>query len=199
MKTIQLETERLILRQWKKDDFKAFETLNADPIVMEYFPSVLSTEESNALAQKYQDSIERNGWGFWAVEEKSSGAFMGCLGLDTTSSDLPFTPCVEIGWRLLKEYWGKGYATEAGKEVLHFAFEELKLDKVVSFTATINHRSESVMNRLGMQNKDANFEHLALAVGHRLREHVLYGIRRENFHKLGHILNMENTTRDLML
>jgi len=179
MKTIQLETERLILRQWKKEDFNTFETLNADPIVMEYFPSLLSAKESNTLAQKYQDSIECNAWGLWAVEEKSSGAFIGCLGLDTTSSDLPFTTCVEIGWRLLKEYWGKGYATEAGKKVLHFAFEELKLDEVVSFTATINHRSESVMKRLGMKNKDANFEHSALPVGHRLREHSLYAIRKK--------------------
>jgi len=179
MKTIQLKTERLILRQWKKEDFNAFETLNSDHVVMEYFPSVLSTAESNTLAQKYQDSIERKGWGLWAVEEKSSGAFIGCLGLDTTSSDLPFTPCVEIGWRLLKEYWRKGYATEAGNEVLKFAFEELKLDEVISFTATINHRSESVMKRLGMKNKDANFEHSALPEGHRLREHVLYGIRRK--------------------
>ena len=179
MKTVQLETKRLILRQWKKDDFKAFEKLNADPIVMEYFPSILSAKESNALAQKMQDLIEHNGWGFWAVEEKFSGAFIGCLGLHEPTDDLPFTPCVEIGWRLLKEYWGKGYATEAGKEVVGFAFEVLKLDEIVSFTATINHRSESVMKRLGMKKKDANFEHLALPKGHRLREHSLYAIRRK--------------------
>ncbi len=183
MKTIQLETERLILRQWKKEDFKVFEKLNSDFVVMEYFPSVLSVKESNTLAQKYQDLIESRGWGLWAIEEKSSGDFIGCLGLHETGSDLPFDPCIEIGWRLLKEYWGKGYATEAGNEVLKFAFEELKLDEVVSFTASINHRSESVMKRLGMKNKDANFEHLALPKGHWLREHVLYGIKRENFLK----------------
>lgn len=181
MKIVQLETKRLILRQWKEDDFKAFEQLNFDPIVMEYFPSVLSREESNALAKRFQDLIMSRSWGFWAVEEKCRGNFIGYVGLHTPASNLPFKPCIEIGWRLLKEYWGKGYATEAGKEVLRFAFEELKLDEVVSFTATINHRSESVMKRLGMKNRDANFQHSALPVGHRLREHVLYKIRREDF------------------
>jgi ribosomal-protein-alanine N-acetyltransferase len=180
---MELETKKLILRQWKKEDFKAFQKLNSDSIVMEYFPSVLNRQESDKLAQEIHDLIESKGWGTWAVEEKESGDFIGYVGLHETSCDLPFEPCIEISWRLLKEYWGKGYATEAGKKVLHFAFEELKLKNVVSFTALVNHRSEATMKRLGMKNLNENFEHPSLPVGHRLSEHVLYQISREDFIK----------------
>jgi ribosomal-protein-alanine N-acetyltransferase len=112
------------------------------------------------------------------VEEKETGLFVGALGLHEPTDQLPFLPCVEIGWRLSHEHWGKGYATEAGKEVLRFAFEVLKLEEVVSFTALINKRSRSVMERLGMKNSYKNFEHTALPVGHKLREHVLYTIQQ---------------------
>lgn len=178
---IKLKTERLILRQWQKEDFIVFQKLTSDSEVMHYFPSLLTEEESDALAQRFHDLIAHRGWGFWAIEEKVSGRFIGYVGLHEPASDLPFKPCVEIGWRLLKEHWGKGYASEAGKEALRFAFEELKLDEVVSFTAVINHRSEALMRRLGMRNKSENFEHSALPKGHRLREHVLYGIKREDY------------------
>jgi len=179
-----LETKRLILRQWKTKDFKAFQKLNSDAAVMEYFPSPLSKEESDVLAQEIYESIESKGWGAWAVEEKESGNFIGYVGLHETASNLLFEPCVEIAWRLLKEYWGKGYASEAGDEVLRFAFKELKLNEVVSFTATVNHRSEAVMKRLGMKKSEMNFEHPALPVGNRLREHVLYQVSREDYENL---------------
>jgi ribosomal-protein-alanine N-acetyltransferase len=183
MNEVKLETERLILRQWKREDFLVFQQLNSDPIVMEYFPSVLSKVESNVLAQKIYDLIESKGWGLWAVEEKKSGDFIGCVGLYEPSLDLPFSPCVEISWRLLKKYWGKGYATEAAKKALVYAFEELNLDEVVSFTAHINHRSEAVMQRLSMKKLDKTFEHPALPMSHRLRKHLLYTISKEEFLK----------------
>jgi len=179
-----LETKRLILRQWERKDFKPFQKLNSDSMVMEYFPSLLSKEESDALAQKIYESIENKGWGAWAVEEKESGSFIGYVGLHETASNLPFEPCVEITWRLSKEYWGKGYAFEAGDEALQFAFKELKLNEVVSFTATVNQRSEAVMKRLGMKKSEMNFEHPALSIGHRLREHVLYQVSREDYKNL---------------
>jgi ribosomal-protein-alanine N-acetyltransferase len=178
---VELETKRLKLREWRDADFVAFQKLTSDPVVMEYFPSLLTPKESNALAKRFQNLIASRGWGFWAVEEKSSGKFIGYVGLHKPASPLPFKPCVEIGWRLLKEYWGKGYATEAGTEALRFAFEELKLDEVVSFTAVINTRSEAVMKRLGMRNSHKNFKHPSVPMAHRLREHLLYRLTKEGF------------------
>ncbi|NOX91724.1 MAG: GNAT family N-acetyltransferase [Gammaproteobacteria bacterium] len=115
-------------------------------------------------------------WGFWAVETKSENEFIGFVGLHKPTYDLPVTPCVEIGWRVCNKYWGKGYATEAAQESLRFAFEELKLSEVYSFTSVSNTRSWSVMERLKMENTKNNFEHPIIPEGHPLREHVLYKI-----------------------
>jgi len=175
-RTNGLESSRLILREWKKEDYEPFAKLSADTKVMEYFPNILSKKESDDLADKLQRHISQKGWGIWVVEEKLSGNFIGFMGLHNIEDDLPFMPCVEIAWRLSYEYWGKGYATEAAKEVLRFAFEELELDEVVSFTAVINKRSEALMQRIGMKNTGKNFEHPAVVEGDRLREHVLYAI-----------------------
>ena len=177
----ELQTKRLILRQWKSEDYEAFSKLNADPKVMEYFPSILTKVQSDVMASTLKALISQNGWGFWVLEERKTGFFVGTLGLHEPSDNLPFLPCVEIGWRLAHEHWGKGYATEAGLEVLRFAFEVLELEEVVSFTAVVNKRSSALMERLGMKNAYANFEHSALPVGHRLCEHVLYKIKPITF------------------
>jgi len=179
---IELETKRLKLRQWKDQDYLPFAKLNADPNVMEFFPSVLTNIESDELANEMKTLIAEKGWGFWAVEEKSTGLFVGTLGLHEPKDLLPFTPCVEIGWRFLHEYWGKGYATEAGEEVLKFAFNVLELDEVVSFTTVKNKRSYVLMERLGMKNSNENFEHEALSKGYRLREHCLYRLNKNDFY-----------------
>ena len=179
---IELETKRLKLRQWKDQDYLPFAKLNADPNVMEFFPSVLTNIESDALANEMKTLIAEKGWGFWAVEEKSTGLFVGTLGLHEPTHLLPFTPCVEIGWRFLHEYWGKGYATEAGEEVLKFAFDVLELAEVVSFTTVKNKRSYVLMERLGMKNSNENFEHEALPKGHKLREHLLYKLNKNDFY-----------------
>ncbi len=136
------------------------------------------------LHKKIQYQIDKNGWGLWAVEEKLSGRFVGFVGLNQPKTELPFTPCIEVVWRLAKAYWGKGYATEAGRKSLEYAFRDLSLDEVVSFTAVINKRSEAVMQRLGMINSHKNFDHPQVSSNSPLSEHLLYKIALEPWRKL---------------
>jgi len=171
--TIELETDRLRLRQWRQTDFGPFAEMNADAKVMEYFPAVLPRAESDALAQRCHALIAKQGWGLWATELKATGEFVGFIGLHTTSAELPFPSCVEVGWRLAVRFWGNGYATEGGRAALHVAFRCLGQNEVVSFTAVGNARSRAVMERLGMR-EAALFDHPRLPEGHRLRPHCLY-------------------------
>jgi len=178
---IELKTERLLLRQWRKSDFVDFALLNADPVVMEFFPNVLSEDESNTLANKIESLIAERGWGFWAVEHISNKVFIGFVGLHEPHYELPFNPCVEIGWRLARQYWGKGYATEAGKAALEFAFNHLKLNEVYSFAVVDNMKSIAVMERLKLKNTLSNFEHPMIPENSPLREHVLYKIDKASW------------------
>ncbi|WP_163834311.1 GNAT family N-acetyltransferase [Spartinivicinus ruber] len=175
---VTLKTERLILRQWQLADYRPFAAINADPVVMEYYPSCLPTTESDALADKLMSLIAKRGWGFWAVELISTKQFIGFVGLHQPEAELPFTPCVEIGWRLAKAHWGYGYATEAAQTALQFAFDKLGLNEVVSFTSCLNERSQAVMQRLGMANTEQDFEHPSVPIESPLREHVLYKITK---------------------
>ena len=177
----ELETERLILRQWKDSDYPLFAEMSSDPVVMEFYPSTLSREESDAMANKIKGLIADQSWGFWAVERKKDQEFIGFVGLHKPTYELPVTECVEVGWRLRKEYWGKGYATEAAKEALRFGFETLKLKEIYSFASVLNKRSWAVMERLNMSNTGNNFEHPSIPKGHSLREHVLYKITNEQW------------------
>lgn len=181
VEVIELETDRLRLRQWKKNDRPLFAKINADPVVMEYFPNTLCEFESNKMAERIQSLISDRGWGFWAVEEKNQETFIGLVGLHAPLLELPFSPCVEIGWRLAKVYWGKGYATEAAKAALKVAFEDLNLSTVYSFTSVGNVRSKAVMKRLSMIDALENFEHPGIPLGHQLREHVLYKLTKERW------------------
>lgn len=180
-----IETERLYLRQWQASDFAIFAEMNADPEVMKYFPKLLSATMSDIIANKCQQLIKDNGWGFWAVSLKDgsekSHVFIGFVGLNQTHADLHFAPCVEIAWRLRKGFWGQGYATEAARASLDFAFSELALDKIVAFTAVINQRSQLIMERIGMTDTQDNFYHPALDANHPLAEHVLYKITRQQW------------------
>jgi RimJ/RimL family protein N-acetyltransferase len=178
---IEFETERLRLRQWIESDREPFARLNADPRVMEFFPSILDRAASDAGIDRAQAKIAERGWGFWAVESKQNRQFIGFVGLEIPTADLPFSPCVEIGWRLAFEYWGKGYATEAAKAVLKVGFDRLELPEIVSFTTIDNHRSSAVMERLGMTRDAETFEHPSLPAGHPLREHCLYRLSREKW------------------
>jgi len=174
--TLDLQTPRLHLRNWRQQDWPEFARLNADPEVMEYYPTTLSTDESNELADKISTKLTDQGWGFWAVELKITSQFIGFVGLNQPIYDLPVSPCTEIGWRLAKPFWGMGYATEAGRIALDYGFTILALTEIYSFASTSNLRSISVMKRLNMTDTRQNFEHPIIPPNHPLREHVLYKI-----------------------
>lgn len=170
----ELRTARLLLRQWRPSDLAPFATLNADTEVMRYFPATLSREASDDIAYRCKHLIEQRGWGFWAAEELATGTFIGFIGLHTPAAELPFSPCVEVGWRLLKSHWGRGLATEGAEASLSYAFQKLNLAEVVSFTSIHNLKSEAVMQRLGMKRDKATFAHPSVPREHRLSEHCLY-------------------------
>jgi RimJ/RimL family protein N-acetyltransferase len=171
----ELRTPRVLLRRWVSTDRPAFAALNADTRVMEHFASVLTRLESDAFADRIEQHFERHGFGFWAVEIPGIVPFAGFVGLAVPKFEAHFMPCVEIGWRLSPDYWGWGYATEAAREVLSFAFDELLLDEVVSFTVPKNQRSRRVMERIGMVHNPADdFEHPNQPEP--WRHHVLYRI-----------------------
>ncbi|MFW0929145.1 GNAT family N-acetyltransferase [Providencia sp. VP23HZSY-1] len=177
MKIIELETPRLLLRMWQEKDKLPFTLMNSHPEVMRYFPSVLSEQQSTEMLATIIDKFsQQGGWGLWAVELKSTNEFIGFIGLNTPAKTLPFSPCIEIGWRLLPEFWHQGLATEGAKAVIQLAFEQLQITELVAFTAVPNTPSELVMKRLGMIKQPNNFYHPALPDGHWLQEHVLYRI-----------------------
>lgn len=177
---IELETERLCLRQWQATDFKPFAELNADAKVMAYFPNRLTRAESDAMAMRCQALIAERGWGFWAVELKATHDFIGFVGLHIPSANLPFSPCVEIGWRLAVRYWRQGYATEAAQAALTVGFERLNLPEIVAFAALHNTRSRAVMQRLGMIEQPTTFLHPDLNPTHALAEHCWFKLSNPN-------------------
>ena len=176
-----MKTERLLLRQWRNEDMPGFAELNADREVMQFYPELLSLQESNAAAEKFKSLIAANGWGFWAVESTPERSFIGLVGLHKPTYKLPFGPCVEIGWRLARAYWGKGYATEAAGVCLDFAFDQLNLSEVYAFTSVQNFKSRAVMERLDMVNIEANFDHPIMPHNSPLREHVVYEIKKHQW------------------
>ena len=181
MKSIRLETDRLYLRQWEETDFELFAEMNSDRDIMEYFPKLFSVEKSDAMALRFQALIEEKGWGFWAASLKDNNMFIGFVGLHEPQYDCPCNPCVEIGWRLRKEFWGYGYATEAANASLKFAFEELKLKEVVAITSCINRRSQLVMERLNMKDTGENWSHPQIETTSPLSEHVIYKLTQEEW------------------
>lgn len=173
-----LATERLILRPWQEADKLPFAALNADPAVMEFMPSRLTREQSDALIGRFADAFDADGVTFYALEERATGDLVGAAGLFHVRQ-LPFAPAVEIGWRLRRQSWGKGYATEAARAALAHGFGPLGFDEIVAFTAAPNLRSQRVMDRIGMvRDPDGDFDHPALPEGHALRRHVLFRLRR---------------------
>ncbi len=168
-----LMARQIVLRQWKESDLEPFAAMNADPEVMRFFPKPLALEESALSMARARARIEEHGWGWWAVEV--DGAFAGFTGLAEPRFAAHFTPCVEIGWRLRKEFWGQGIGFEAAKQAMAYAFGELKLRELVSFTAAVNLRSRRLMERLGfLHDSDDDFDHPEIAEGNWLRRHVLY-------------------------
>jgi RimJ/RimL family protein N-acetyltransferase len=175
--SLKINTQRLLLRPWRDEDLPAFADMNQDPRVMEFFPAVLDRQQSDSLAMKIRQEMDDQGWGFWAVEMPGKVSFIGFMGLGKVGDDLPFAPGVEIGWRLSRDFWGKGYASEAALAALEIGFLQLKLREIVAFTAEHNLRSRALMSRIGLNYSDEKFEHPGVPPGHSLRTHVLYRIK----------------------
>ena len=177
-----LRTPRLLLRRWRPEDRAPFAALNGDPTVMEHFPAPLTEAESDALADRIELELATTGSGLWAVEVPGVAPFIGFIGLHPTDFDAPFTPAVEVGWRVDRPYWGQGYATEGAEAAVAFGFEHAGLEEIVSFTSRTNERSWRVMARLGMITDPAeDFDHPRVAEGHPIRRHVLYRLRRSDW------------------
>jgi RimJ/RimL family protein N-acetyltransferase len=175
----ELTTPRLRLRHWLPTDLPPFTELNADPLAMQFMPRPLTAEQSRAFATGAESALVAQGFGLWAVELSASQEFIGCVGLNEPSFEAHFMPCMEVLWRLLPRHWGCGYATEAARACVAFAFGKLGRHEVVSFTVPANVRSRAVMERLGMRREERDdFEHPRLSVGDPLRHHVLYRLPR---------------------
>jgi ribosomal-protein-alanine N-acetyltransferase len=175
-----LHGPRVTLRTWRDEDIAPFAAMNADPRVMEFFPAPLTPEETAQGVARIRQGFAARHWGLWALE--AQGRFIGFTGLSVPAFEAHFTPCVEIGWRLAADAWGRGYATEAARVALAYGFTVLGLDEIVSFTAPENLRSRRVMERIGMdRDPDGDFDHPRIAAGHRLRRHVLYRLQRPHW------------------
>lgn len=181
---IYAETERLILRAWRKEDLSVFVAMNSDPRVMEFMPATMSSAETEALLARIQAHFDMHGYGLFALERKDTGAFIGYTGLLKVPFDAPFTPAVEIGWRLAYEAWGQGFATEAAQGALKYGFLEQNLPEIVSFTIRSNERSWRVMEKLGLaRDKNGDFMHPRLAADHPFAPHILYRISAEDYRR----------------
>ena len=172
-------TARLVLRGFTPADYGPFAAINADPVVMEHYPTALTREQSYAFADRITDTWSREGLGLWAVQHRHTDRFVGYIGLWPVPADVQSTigagSGVEVGWRLAASAWGQGLATEGAREAVRFGFDDLGLAEIVSFTTVGNSRSRAVMRRLGMKHDHARaFDHPALEQGHPLRRHVLY-------------------------
>jgi RimJ/RimL family protein N-acetyltransferase len=177
-------TVRLRLRQWQASDRAPFAEMNADPRVMRYFAAPQTAEASGRTIDVWSAEIAERGWSNWAVETLQAGIFIGFVGLSVPRRALPFMPCVEIGWRLRAEHWGRGFATEAAQAVLAAGFETIGLDEIVSFTSLVNQPSRAVMARIGMVTDPAeDFDHPALPEGSELRRHCLYRLPRSTWER----------------
>jgi RimJ/RimL family protein N-acetyltransferase len=173
----ELTTDRLLLRHWRDSDLDPWAAMNADPEVREFFPTVLTRDESAASMARFQTDLERRGYGWWAVEVRATGEFVGFTGLDPVDDGLPFTG-IEIGWRLARSAWGHGYASEAARAVLAYGFDALELPEILAITAVGNVRSQAVMRRIGMTRDPADdFDDPGVPEGP-LRRSVLFRISR---------------------
>lgn len=185
---ILMETERLYLRTWQDKDVGPFAEMCADPTVMRYFPDVMTPSKSRDLISRCIEKQEKDGFCMAPVEIKSTGEFLGFVGLNrpTYAAPLPFEPCVEIGLRLKQSSWGKGYASEAATAWLRFGFETIGLDEIVAFTIPANEPSQKVMRRIGMRrDADGDFLHPSLPEDHPVALHVLFRLSRADWEKRG--------------
>lgn len=210
--TFPSPTRRIRLRLWAEGDRENFRRLNRNPRVMRFFPSPLSSKASDALLDRFMAHQAEEGFGVWPVdvfpeghdetegspgnapgeapaeEQLGTPRFAGFAGLLNVRFAVPFPvysshPPVEIGWRFLPEFWGRGLACEAARASLAFGFHQLGLEEIVAFTAVANTPSRRLMIRLGMtRDPEDDFDHPSLPDDHPLLRHVLYRMAREEFH-----------------
>lgn len=181
---IKYHTDRLILREWLDQDIEPYVELNQDHEVLKYFPRLYTREESTEEIKEFNQLLKNYGYTIYACELKNTNKFIGFVGL-YNRDDLPFSPCVEIGWRLAKQYWGNGYATEAAKKCLEIGFLDCNLEEIVSFTPKINKPSERVMQKIGMlHNPLDDFLHYRVSKDHPLASHVLYRLSSNHYKSL---------------
>lgn len=174
----EISTERLILRGWRESDLAPWAAMNADPEVRRFLGPPLTFEQAEAWVLNFQDDLDRYGFGFWAMEVRASGEFIGFTGLCTVDKEMPITG-VELAWRLARPTWGHGYATEAGLAALRYGFDTMGLPEVVAVTSARNLRSQAVMRRIGMTTDPAeDFIDPDVDEG-QLRRHVVYRKRRD--------------------
>ncbi|MGQ0527923.1 MAG: GNAT family N-acetyltransferase [Alphaproteobacteria bacterium] len=180
--TTHLETDRLILRDWKPEDQIPFARLNADAMIMEYFPRTLNEKASESLLKKFRKHLKQHGYGFYALELKKTGEFIGFAGLQKVVSEIPFAPAVELAWRLDYGAWGKGYATEAALALFSHGFDKLGLNEIVAYAVHDNNGAIRVMEKLAMKrDMDADFNYPGLAKDHPLGSFVLYRLKKTDF------------------
>jgi RimJ/RimL family protein N-acetyltransferase len=177
-----IRTDRLILRAWHDADREPHAAMNADPVVMEHFPGTMGRQQSDAMFERVQAHWAELGWGLWAVEVPGEAPFIGFVGI--ARQNAPGHAVVEVGWRLARAFWGRGYATEAAERALEFGFRRLDLDEIVSFTVPQNTRSRAVMERIGMHRDPADdFDHPRIDPARypQLVRHVLYRLGRSEW------------------
>ena len=172
---VYFETERLAFRDWKESDLNEFRIMNKDSRVMKYFTKMLTEEETDSFYNIIQDEFSKYGYGLYAVETKHNNEFIGFIGFHWANFNSKFTPCIEIGWRLKYDAWGNGFATEGAKECIKYGFGTLGFNKIYSFTSKVNHQSEKLMKKIGME-KVMEFEHPNIIEGSLLRTHILYTV-----------------------
>jgi RimJ/RimL family protein N-acetyltransferase len=178
----EIHTARLVLRSWTDDDRAPYARLNADPVVMQHYPTTLTRRQSDQHIDSILERIGRGELAQWAVGIREGAPFIGYVGLSVPAFDAPFTPCVEIGWRLARSHWGCGFATEPAFAALGHGFDDRGLDEIVSFTTPANVRSRRVMERIGMtRSPEDDFAHPSLPEGDALRPHVLYRLERSRW------------------
>ena len=173
---VEIRTARLLMRPWRDADREPFAAMNADPVVMEHFPAPMTRAESDAFVDRLEAHFAKHGYGLWVLEDDTG--FVGFTGLNWADFEAPFNPSLEVGWRLARTAWGKGYATEAATEAMRRGFEHV--DRITSFTAVGNERSWRVMERLGMR-RDGEFDHPRVPEGSPIRRHVLYVADRQTW------------------
>jgi len=176
---IILETARLVMREWRTEDFDPFHAMNRDPYVRQFYADHNSVQQSRDFLARAKERDLRDGYFFQPIIEKASNSFIGYVGLSKIDFEAAFTGSTEIGWTLRHDNWGKGYATEMAGALIDHAFAVLELAEVIAFTVPINARSRRVMEKLGMNHEeDEGFEHPMVPEGHPYRFQVLYRKRR---------------------